>query len=142
MVCTYGITTKKDGSPRRTIDLQKLNAQALRETHHCQSPFDLASQVPKNRYKTVIDAVDGYHAIPLDKESQLLTTFITPWGRYMYLRLPQGFKAAGDIYTRRYDDIIKDVPNKIKIVDDTLLYTLIIEESFFGISLQTLLRME
>ena len=49
----------------------------------------------------------------------------------MYLRLPQGFKAAGDIYTRRYDDIIKDIPNKIKIVDDALIYSTTIEKSFF-----------
>ena len=71
------VSKKKDGSPRRTIDLQRLNAQTLRETHHCQSPFQLASQIPPNTYKTVIDAVDGYHAIPLAPESQPLTTFIT-----------------------------------------------------------------
>ena len=28
--------------------------------------------------------------------------------------------------------MIKDVPNKIKIVDDALLYTLTIEESFYS----------
>ena len=80
------ITTKKDGTPRRTIDLQKLNSQSARETHHCKSPFQLASQVPVNTKKTV--AVDGYHAIPLEPESQKLTIFITEWGRYVYLRMP------------------------------------------------------
>ena len=125
------VTTKKDGSPRRTIDLQKLNSQSLRETHHCQSPFHLASQVPSNTYKTVIDAVDGYHAIPLDEESQKLTTFITEWGRYQYLRMPQGFKAAGDVYTRRYDELIEHIPNKVKIVDDVLLHTVDIENNFW-----------
>ena len=124
------ITSKKDGTPRRTIDLQKLNSQSARETHHCKSPFQLASQVPVNTKKTVIDAVNGYHAIPLEPESQKLTTFITEWGRYVYLRMPQGFKASGDVYTRRFNDIINHVPNKIKIVDDTLLYTNSIEESF------------
>ena len=48
----------------------------------------------------------------------------------MYLRMPQGFKASGDVYTRWFDDIVNHVPNKIKIVDDTLLYTNSIEESF------------
>ena len=46
--------------------------------------------------------------------------------------MPQGFKAAGDVYTRRYDDIIKSVPNKVKIVDDALLHNVDIEESFFS----------
>ena len=124
------ITTKKDDTPRRTINLQKLNSQSARETHHCKSPFQLASQVPVNTKKTVIDAVDGYHAIQLEPENQKLTSFITEWGRYVYLRMPQGFKASGDVYTRRFDDISNHVPNKIKTVDDTLLYTNSIEESF------------
>jgi len=38
---------------------------------------------------------------------------------------------SGDSYTSRYDDIIKDVPCKVKYVDDALLYDTNIEESFF-----------
>ena len=125
------VTTRKDGRPRRTIDLQKLNAQCLRETHHCESPFKLACQVPPNTKKTVLDATDGYHSILLDEVSRNYTTFITQWGRYRYLRLPQGYVAAGDAYTRRYDEIIKNVLNKVKCVDDTLLYDTDIEGSFY-----------
>lgn len=124
------VIPKKDGRPRRTVDLQKLNSQCLRETHHCQSPFKLACQVPKGTKKTVLDATDGYHSIPLDEESKPLTTFITEWGRYRYKRLPQGFIAAGDAYTRRYDEIIKDVKNKVKCVDDTLLWEDSVDESY------------
>ena len=124
------IVQKNDGSPRRTVDFQRLNAKCLRETHHTPSPFMLACQIPPHQKKTVIDAVDGYHAVRLDEESQLLTTFITEWGRYMYLRMPQGYLASGDAYTRRYDEITKDVKRKVKIVDDTLLYDPTIEEAF------------
>ena len=49
----------------------------------------------------------------------------------MYLRMPQGYLASGDAYTRRYDEVIKDVPCKAKIVDDTLLYDSNIEGAFF-----------
>ena len=78
----------------------------------------------------MLDATDGYHAVVLDEESRPLTTFITEWGRYRYCRLPQGYLASGDAYTRRYDDIIKDVDQKVKCVDDTLLYAHGIEKSF------------
>ena len=103
------VTAKKNGKPRRTIDLQHLNSQYSRETHHCQSPFLAACQVPPNTKKTILDVVDGYHAIELDAESQPLTTFITEWGRYIYLCLPQGYLAAEDAYTRQYDAVIKDI---------------------------------
>lgn len=122
---------KKDGTPRITVDFQHLNKQCFRETHHTEPPFHLASRVPPNTKKTVLDATDSYHSVELDEESQPLTTFITEWGRFMYLRVPQGFFAAGDIFTRRYDDIIKDVDNKVKIVDDTLLHANNIEQSFW-----------
>ena len=47
-----------------------------------------------------------HFSVLLDSKSLPLTTFITEWGRYMYLRMPQGFFAAGDAYTRCYDKII------------------------------------
>ena len=126
------VTAKADGNPRRVVDYQNLNKQCLRETHHCASPFQLASQVPSHTKKTVLDATDGYHAIELDEESRKLTTFLNIWGRWRYLRLPQGYSAAQDAYTRRYDEIIKDVPNKVKCIDDTLLYSDDIEHAFFA----------
>ena len=52
------IVRKKDGTPRRTVDYQELNKQCLRETHHCESPFHLASKVPPNTKKRILDAVD------------------------------------------------------------------------------------
>ena len=125
------VVEKKDGRPRRTIDLQKLNQQCKRETHHCQPPFLLARQIPPHVKKTVLDAVDGYHAVPLHEDSKPLTTFITEWGRYRCRRLPQGYLAAGDAYTRRYDEIIKDIPDKVKCIDDVLLWDTTIEKAFF-----------
>lgn len=37
---------------------------------------------------TVLDAIKGYHECPLDADSQLLTMFITPFGRFKYLCAP------------------------------------------------------
>ena len=44
------VTPKKHGIPHHTLDLQRLNAQCLHETHHCPSPFQLVSQIPANTY--------------------------------------------------------------------------------------------
>ena len=75
--------------------------------------------------------IDGYYSFPLDDESQPLTTFIMELGCFMYLRMPQGYLASGDAYTRRYDEIIKNVPRKIKIVNDNLLFDKNIEDTFY-----------
>ena len=121
---------KKNGSLRRTIDFQALNIHATRETHHTQSPFHQARSVPRDTRKTVFDAWNGYHSVALHPEDRHLTTFITPWGRYRYKTAPQGYIASGDAYTRRYDEIVAHVPNKTKCIDDALIWSSSIAESF------------
>lgn len=125
------VCAKKDGKPRRTVDMQPLNLHAVRETHHTQSPFHQARSVPPGTKKTVFDAWNGYHSVRLREEDKHLTTFITPWGRYRYRTAPQGYVASGDGYSRRFDEIVSDVPNKTKCIDDTLIWASDIEESFF-----------
>ena len=74
---------------------------------------------------------NGYHSVPLHPDDRHLTTFITPWGRYRYLVAPQGYIASGDGYSRRYDEIVADIPRKTKCIDDTLLWSHSIVECFF-----------
>ena len=125
------IIAKKNGKPRRTVDFQPLNKFASRETHHTQSPYLQARSVPHNTLKTVFDAWNGYHSVQLEEKDRHYTGFITPWGRYRYCVAPQGYVSSGDAYTRRFDEIAMDVPNKTQCVDDTLLWSNNIEEAFF-----------
>lgn len=129
------VTAKKNGEPRRTVDLQSLNRHATRETHYTSSPFHQARIVPHGTKKTVIDAWNGYHSVPLHQDDRHYTTFITPWGRYRYCVAPQGYIASGDGYTRRYDEILSNsqLSNKdyTKCVDDALLWSKSIEKSFW-----------
>ena len=125
------ITPKSTGEPRRTIDFQKLNSATKRETHHTPSPFNLVSTIPPGMLKTVLDAWNGYHSLPLDPSSKRYTTFITEYGRYWYNRGPQGYHGTGDAYTRRFDDITKGEERYRRIVDDGLLYDTDIESAFW-----------
>ena len=45
---------KKNGEPRRTVDLSDLNKECKRQTHHTKSPYHLASEVPKNIRKLAL----------------------------------------------------------------------------------------
>ena len=124
------VVRKHDGSPRRTVDMQELNKATLRPTHPLTSPYLKAMSVPPNTYKTVTDAWEGYHSIPLDEESSKLTRFITPYGAYRYKRDPQGWVGSGDAYNKRYDIITKNVKDSVRQVDDSLLWGYDIKEMF------------
>ena len=125
------VVPKKDNTPRRTVNFQPLNQYSSRQTHHTQSPFHQATSIPAGVKKTVLDAWNGYHSVYLDPTCRDLTTFITPWGRYRYKTAPQGYLAAGDAYTERFDRIIADIQDKTKCVDDTVLWSKTVEASFF-----------
>ena len=129
--CRMVITRKKSGGPRRCVSYQAHNKLCSRETHHTMNPFHQATLFPEDMKKTVTDAWNGYHSVPIHEEDRHYTTFITPWGRYRYNTLPQGFVAAGDGYTRRYDEIVADIPHKTKCIDDVGMWDPTIEDAFF-----------
>ena len=125
------VTMKKSGKVRRVVDYQAVNRASLRETHHTPTPFQLASSIPPNMVKTLLDAWNGYHALPLTEKASNALMFITEWGRYRPLTAPQGFHGSGDGYTKRTDDIIANFPRKRKCIDDSLLHDPSIEQAFW-----------
>ena len=116
------VTRKHDDTPRRTVDLSPLNKFCKREIHSAESPFRLARRVPPKVWKTVTDAWNGYHSVPLRKSDRHLTTFITPFGRYRYTRAPQGYVSSGDGYNRRFEAILDGFKRMERCTDDTIFY--------------------
>ena len=82
-----------------------------------KSPFELAKGIPPNTWRTVTDAFNGYHSVPLHADDRHLTTFSSNKGLFRYLRAPQGFASSGDGYNRRLDHITADFVRYSRIVD-------------------------
>ena len=68
-----------------------LNKHCQRETQFVESPFHLTRRIPRNTWKTVTDAWNGYHSMPLWESDSHLITFNTHFGRWHYKKAPQGF---------------------------------------------------
>ena len=49
----------------------------------------------------------GFRQIPLDEESKLLTTFVTPFGRFCFNRLPFGISSGPEIFQRTMSKILE-----------------------------------
>ena len=113
---------KNPSGVRLCVDLTGLNQYVKRPTYPCRPPHDAVTSLPTgNRWMTTLDAKMGYFQVPLADESQDLTCFITPWGRFKFLRCPMGCNASGDEYSGRGDAALGDIPNCVKIVDDILI---------------------
>ena len=75
-----------------------------------------------SKFFTVFDTLKGYHQCPLDEQSQLLTTFIMPFGRYKFLRAPFGICSISEHYNRRMDEAFTGLRNYRRIVDDVIIF--------------------
>lgn len=103
------IAPKKDGGIRVCVDFTPLNAFIIRPKFETATPYQAIRSIPAGmRFFTVINALKGYHQVPLDDAPAELTTFSTPFGRYMYRRLPFGICYAGDDYSRRISVVFAD----------------------------------
>ena len=52
----------------------------------------------------------------------LLTTFITPFGRFCYSRLPFGITSAPEHFQKRMQSVLAGVEGTVNMIDDTLVY--------------------
>jgi hypothetical protein len=73
---------------------------ATRKTHHTQSPFHQARSIPSNTKKTIFDAWNGYHSVPL-YTSTIVTSDHHVHYTYGYCTAPQGYITSGDADTMR-----------------------------------------
>lgn len=93
------------------VDLSKLNCYIRRERYPSTTPAEAITNIRQSKAQcfTVFDALKGYHQCPLDEESQKLTTFITPFGHFKYLRAPYGISSISEHYNRQMDEAFADV---------------------------------
>ena len=114
---------KKDGSIHVVNDLRQLNMATKRPAYPMTTAKAAVEGIPSSaRFFSTLDASSGYWQIPLEEESQLLTTFITPWGRFCYTRATMGLVSAGDYYNEKTDQALADCRALAKIVDDVLVH--------------------
>ena len=133
------VVPKRGGNIRLCVDLKRLNVTISREKYVLPTVEEVFSS---------LDASCGYWQLGLHEDSSILTTFITPFGRYWFLRLPFGrywflrlpfgrywflrlpfgISSASEIYQRETSDILRDIPGVSVYQDDILVCAKNIEE--------------
>lgn len=109
---------------RMCVDFTKLNMWVKRELYWSNTPLEAVADIPDGSLVfSVFDALKGYHQCELDEESQDLTTFITPFGRFKFLRAPYGINSISEHYNRRMSEAFEGLDFVRKIVDDITLFS-------------------
>ena len=90
-----------------------------REVHPLPTVDETLAQITGAKIFSKLDANSGFWQIPLAPSSRLLTTFITPMGRYCFNKLPFGICSAPEVFQRRMNEILAGVVCQI---DDILVF--------------------
>ena len=69
-----------------------------------------------------LDANAGFWQIPLSKDSAMLTTFVTPFGRYHFNRLPFGITSAPEVFQKQMSQALDGLDGVVCLMDDILVY--------------------
>ena len=98
---------KSDGTVRLVVDLRILNSVTERIVHPFPSAYEIVQSIkPSSKYFAKFDLLQGYHQIPLDEESTEKFSFLTKFGVYKFLRLPQGSSCSSGYFCLRTDQAL------------------------------------
>ena len=100
-VNSMAIVEKPNGKLRICLDPQHLNKAIKRGYLQLPTIENITTRMANAKWFSKLDANQGYWQIPLDEESQQLTTFNTPFGRYF------GITSAQEVFQKSSEKVQK-----------------------------------
>ena len=116
------VVPKQSGNIRIYVDLTKLNQNVCRERHILPSVDHTLAQLSNATVFTKLDANLGFWQIRLAKESCHFTTFITPFGRFCFNRLPFGITSAPEHFQRKMSQLLEGLEGVVCMMDNILIH--------------------
>lgn len=117
------LVKKKNGDSRLCVDYRALNAITVKDRFPLPHIDDQLNKLSGKSFYTSLDLAQGYHQIPLAKESRKFTSFITPDGQWEYSRVPFGLANAPAVFQRTIYKLLGNLrfEEVLTFMDDLLL---------------------
>ena len=105
------------------MDLSQLNKYVHTNNTclHCQHKLMRDISTDNAAVFTKLDAMNGYHQCPLNQKSQELTTFITPFRQFKFLRALYGLSPILEHYNRQIDEAFSGLSGFHRVLDNVVI---------------------
>lgn len=90
---------KKSGKWRMCIDFTSLNKACPKDNFPLPRINKIVDSAAGCEVMSLLDCFSGYHQIYMKEEDKASTSFITPFGTYCFIRMPEGLKNAGSTFS-------------------------------------------
>ena len=116
---------KKNGEIRICIDFKNLNKVSLKDNYPFPKMEHIFQKVVRSERISTMDGFSGYNQIKVFPEDQEKTSFTTPWGTFMYDKIPFGLMNVGATFQRTMDISFAEEKEKFIVVymDDISVYS-------------------
>ena len=116
------VTICKPGKVRICLNPQYLNSQLLRTQCTIPTATSIFSELKGAKYFSCLDVKSGFHQVRLDEASSKLTSFLTPFGKFKYARLPMGLNCSPELFHQMMAKFFEHIPHVKVYIDDILVY--------------------
>ena len=123
------LVPKKDGSLRMCVDYRRLNSVSKVDNYPMPRVEELIDRLGNAKYISTMDLTKGYWQVPVAKEDQHKTAFVTPFGLYQYKMMPFGLSGAPASFQRLMDHLIRGCQEfAAAYLDDLIIFSATWEE--------------
>ena len=97
---------------------------SLKDNYYLPNMEAMLQKVTSSELMSMMDGFLGYNQLVIKESKQFKTTFITPWGTYVYFRMPFRLTNAGATFQSAMDVTFVDIIDKFLAVyqDDLTTY--------------------
>jgi hypothetical protein len=91
---------KKNGEIRLCVNFINLNRSSKKDNYPLPKMEHIIHRVVGSSRMSMIDGFSGYNQISVFPEDREKPTFTTPWGTFMYAKIPFVLMNAGETFQR------------------------------------------
>jgi hypothetical protein len=109
---------KKSDKWRMCINFTSLNKACPKDNFPLPRIDKIVDSAAGCEVMSLLDCFSGYHQIYMKEEDKASTSFITPFGTYCFIRMPEGLKNAGSTFSRLTGQVGRNI---FTYVDDIVV---------------------
>jgi hypothetical protein len=116
---------KKNGEIILCVDFRNLNKSSLKDNYPLPKMDHVLEKVVGATRMSMIDGFSGYNQIVVSEPDKEKTAFTTPWGTFMYDKMPFGLMNAGATFQRAMDIAFVGERDKFVVIylDDLTVFS-------------------